>query len=87
MTLSGATTLGQNGPGSGGKKGIFRILQSSIITEASASDCLVLYPRHSLRWGSYPSAEMQLVYSTAPADWARQLLNKNNYLKSYNYSY
>ena len=31
----------------------------------------VSYPGHLLRWVSYPSAEMQSVYSTAPADWAR----------------
>ena len=40
-TLSGATTTGQSGPGSDGNKGILRILQSSSITEASLSDCLV----------------------------------------------
>ena len=28
------------------------------------------YPGHSLGGGSYPSAEVQSVYSTAPADWA-----------------
>ena len=28
------------------------------------------YPGHSLGGGSYPSAEKQSVYSTAPADWA-----------------
>ena len=27
--------------------------------------------------GSYPSAEVQSVYSTAPADWAIFLLNEN----------
>ena len=46
---------------------ILRIAQSSSIAGAS-SDCLVLYPGHSLE-ESYPSAEMQSVYSTAPADW------------------
>ena len=30
--------------------------------------CLMLYPEHSLV-GSYPSAEKQSVYFTAPADW------------------
>ena len=40
------------------------------IPGTSPSDCLVSYPRHSLV-GSYPSAEMQLVYSTAPTDWAK----------------
>ena len=39
----------------------------SNITGASPSDCLISYPRHS--WGSYPSAEMQSVYSTVPTKW------------------
>ena len=68
-SLSDATTLGQSGPGINGNKGVLCIPQSSIITGASPSDCLVSYPRHSLRAGSYSSTEMQLVYSTAPAEW------------------
>ena len=40
-----------------------------------APDCLVSYPGHFLR-ESYPSAEMQSVYSTAPADWATIFKNK-----------
>ena len=35
----------------------------------SPSDCFVSYPGQSLG-GSYPSAEVLSVYSTAPADWA-----------------
>ena len=46
-TLSGATTLGQNGPGRDGNEGVLSILLNSSITEASASDCLVSYPGHS----------------------------------------
>ena len=46
--LSGATTPGQSGPGSNGNKGVLRIPQIYIITEASPSDCLVSYPRHIL---------------------------------------
>ena len=61
---------GQSGPGSNGNEVVLRIPQSSSITEASLSDCLVSYPGHLLKAGSYPSAEMQLVYSTTPADWA-----------------
>ena len=38
------------------------------ITGTSPSDCLVSYPGHALVGGSYPSAEVQSVYSTAPAD-------------------
>ena len=33
-------------------------------------DYLVSYAEHSLGEGSYLSAEMLLVYSAAPADWA-----------------
>ena len=40
-TLSGATTQGQNEPGSDGNEGVLRIPQSSSIIEASPSDCLV----------------------------------------------
>ena len=68
-TLSGATTSGLSGPGSDGNEGVLRIPQSSSITWASPSDCLISYPGHSLV-GSYPSAEKQSVYSTSPADWA-----------------
>ena len=38
-TLSGATILGQSGPGSDGNEGVLRIPQSYSITEASSSDC------------------------------------------------
>ena len=59
------------GPGSNSNEGVQRIPQSSSITEASLSGCLMLYPRHSLGGGvPFLSAEMQLVYSTAAADWA-----------------
>ena len=69
MTLSGATTPGQSGPGSDGNEGVLRIPQNSSITGASLSDCLVSHPEHS--WEkSYSSIEMQVIYSTAPADWA-----------------
>ena len=40
------------------------------ITGASASDYLVSYPGYSLG-ESYPSADLQPVYSAAPADRAR----------------
>ena len=69
--LSGATTPGKSGPGSNGNEGVVRIPQSSSIAGTSPSDCLVSYPGHSLGGGSYPSAEVQSVYSTAPADWAK----------------
>ena len=40
-TLSGTITPGQSGPGSYGYEGVLCIPQSSSITEASPSDCLV----------------------------------------------
>ena len=71
--LSGATTPSQSGPGSDGNKEILCILQNSSMTGASPSDCLVSYVGHLLG-ESYPSAEMQSVYSLAPADWVIELL-------------
>ena len=69
FTLSGATNQGQSGPGSNGNVGVLHIHQRSSITRTSPSDCLVSY--QDTHWGgeSYPSAEEQLVYSIAPADW------------------
>ena len=67
--LSGATTLGQRGPGNDGNEGVFCIPQSSSITGTSPSDFLVSYRGHLLVDGeSHLSAEVQSVYSTAPAD-------------------
>ena len=73
-TLSGATTLGQSGPENNGNKEVLCILQSSSITGASVSDCLVSYPGHLSRGGGgYPSVEMHSVYSTAPANWTSKV--------------
>ena len=58
-TLSGAATPGQSEPGSDGNEGVLSVPQSSSIG-TSPLDCLV----------SYPSAVVQLVYSTAPTYWA-----------------
>ena len=55
---------------SDGSEGVLCIPQSSSTAGTSPSDCLVSYPGHSFGGGSYPSAEVQSVYSTAPADWA-----------------
>ena len=60
---------GRSGPGSNGNERVLCIPQSPSITVTSPSDRLVSYPGHSLE-GSYPSAEVQSVYSTAPANWA-----------------
>ena len=46
-TLSGATTSRQSEPGSDGNKGELCIPQTSGITGASPSDCLLSYPEHS----------------------------------------
>ena len=66
MTLSDAITQDQNGSRS--DEGVLRISQSSCITVAPLSDYLVSYPGHTLE-KSFPSAEIQSVYSTAPVDW------------------
>ena len=75
-TLLGATT-----PGVMVMKGVLRIPQSFSITETSPSDRLVSYAGHSLGV-TYPSVEMQSVYSTAPADWATETIGKN-YFKNH----
>ena len=69
-TLIGALTSDQNRPRSDDNKVVLHIPQSSSITEASLSDCLVSYQRYSLG-ESYPSAEMQSMYTSVPADWAK----------------
>ena len=53
-----------------GNEGVLHIPQSSSITGATPSDCLVSYPRNSLG-ESYPFAEMQSAYSMASADWVK----------------
>ena len=58
MTLSGATTPGQSGPGNEGNDKVLCIPQSSSITGTSPSDCFESYPGYLLV-GSYPSAEKQ----------------------------
>ena len=65
-------TLNQSELGSDGNEGVLCIPQSSSITGASSSDCSVSYPGHSLG-KSYPSAEMQSMYSTASVNWATRL--------------
>ena len=67
--LSGATTPDRSEPGIDCNEGVLRIPQSSSITGTSPSGCLVLNPGHSLGKCLTHSVEVQLVYSTAPADW------------------
>ena len=69
-TLSGATIPSQSGPGSNINEGVFYILQSSK-TRVLPSDGLMSSPGQSLQ-KFYPSAEMQLMYSTASTDCAEQ---------------
>ena len=52
--LSGPTTLGQSRPRSDGNERVLRISQSSSITGASQSDCLMSYPGHSFGGGLTP---------------------------------
>ena len=68
-TLSDATTPGQSEPGSDGNKGVLRFPQSSSITWASPWACLVSITENSL-WGALPSADLQSVNSSVPANWA-----------------
>ena len=69
-TLSGAIIPGQSWPWSNGNEEVFHIPQSSK-AGASPSNGLVSYSGHLFcGGGSYSSEEMQLVYSTTPADLA-----------------
>ena len=62
-TLSGATTLGQSGPGSDCNEGVHCIPQSSSITGTSPSDYLVSYPGYFFG-KSYSSAEVKFMIYT-----------------------
>ena len=82
MTLSGATTSSQSGPESDGNKWVRCISQSSSVTGASPSDCLVSYLGLSLG-ESYLSIGMQLVYSAALTDWASNTSELTNCYNSF----
>ena len=58
--------MAQRGPGSNGKELHF---PKSYRTRTSVYDELILYQDASCRGESYPTAEMQLASSIAPADW------------------
>ena len=70
-TLSGATTLGQSGPGSDANEEVLCIPQYSRITKVSPLDQFMSYLGHSMG-KSHPSAEIQWVYSAALAVWVRE---------------
>ena len=61
---------GQSGPGSNGNEGVLRIPQSPGTIGTSPSDCLVSYQDTHSGGVSYPSADVQSVYSTAPTNRA-----------------
>ena len=71
-TLSSATTAGQSGPGSDGNEEVLRIPQSEHYWNLTIRLFSVIY-RTFMR-GVLPPVEVQSVYSTAPADWARERL-------------
>ena len=56
-------------------KGVLFILQSASITGASPSDCFTSLSGHLFE-NSYPSAEIQSVYSTAPAESKKEYSKK-----------
>ena len=67
MVRSGATIPGQIGPGSDGIEGVPAFSKAPVLSGASASDYSVSLTGLSLG-RSYLFAEIQSVYSTAPAD-------------------
>ena len=74
-TLTGTTAPDQSGSGSNGNEGILHIPQSSRI-ETSKSDIRLCVG------GFYPSAEMELAYFTASANWAARYQVRLNCLIS-----
>ena len=81
MTQSCATTPGQSGPGSDSNKSHFTFLEAPAFLEPHHMiiECNI----HDARWrrgGAYNSAEMQSVYSTAPADWDGQRMKEPKWL-------
>ena len=64
--------LGQSGPGSNGNEGVLCIPKGPALLKPH-HQIVMSYPGLSLEWGSYPSAEVQLGYSTVPANRATQL--------------
>ena len=74
-SLSDATTLGQKGHRSKSNEGILHIPQSSR-TGASPPNSLMSYAGNTLG-ESYFAAEIQSVYSTAPADLARDFEDRS----------
>ena len=72
--LSGATTPDQSGPGINGNEGVLCIPQSSSITGTLMIGLFsdIFKTLVGGEGGLTSSAEMQSVYSTAPANWAKK---------------
>ena len=60
------------GPGSDGNKGVLRIPQSSSITGASPSDCLISYPGYSLGGGVLPVFKEAVGIFYSSSSWLGQ---------------
>ena len=75
-----SSNVKQSGPGSDGYKRVLHIPQCFGIIIASPLNCLISYPGHLFGWRSYPSAEIQSVYSIAPAAWAVFLFDISVYV-------
>ena len=87
MALSCATMPGQSGPGSNSNEGVLHISQSSSITGASSSDCLVSYSGHSL-WGgscSFCRGAVGVFYNPSQLDKIN--LHYTCYLKSWEWNH
>ena len=67
--------MGQSGVGSSGIEGVLHILQGWSFTIRLFN----VIPRTLMGRGSYPSEEMQLVYSTASADWVYIFLGSGQF--------
>ena len=83
-SLLDTTTPDQSEPGSDGNKGVLHIPHTLRITGVSPSDCLISYQDTLCGVRSYPFVEVQLVYSTAPAEEAESWCD---YLYIYIYIY
>ena len=85
--LSGATTQGQSGPGNDSNEGVLHIPQSSRITRASLSDCLVSYLGHLFGGGVLLLCRDIIgVFSSPPLPFDSQLGNYLFILLAINHS-
>ena len=85
MTLLGATTPGQSGPGSGVNEGVSKapaLLELHHKMQTAFYSYQINFEIYQyivvvVGWGSYSSAKMQSVYSATSADWAENHLCVN----------